>query len=70
MCRRAKGVNVDVLKFEVKVEPLASWSDGTYVGNLMMQVLSSLGEDSKSFKVIEVKLQEDQDKGQPGSNVP
>lgn len=70
MCRAVKRVNVDVLKFEVKVEPLASWSDGTYIGNLMMQVLSTLGNDSKSFKVIEVKLQEDQDKSQPGSNLP
>ncbi len=61
---------MDVLRFEVKVEPLASWSDGTYIGNLMMQALSSLGNDSNSFKVIEVKLQEDQDKSQPGSNDP
>ena len=70
MSQDKKRVIVDVLKFEVKVEPLASWSDGTYIGNLMMQVLSSLGEDSKSFKVIEVKLQEDQDKSQTGSNHP
>jgi len=68
MCRAVKICNVDVLKFEVKVEPLTSWSDGTYIGNLMMQVLSSLGNDSKSFKVIEVKLREEKDKSQPSSN--